>query len=279
MCSANDENALEIDFGAMDFSTPRMALSSSIGNGVGFISRFMTSRLHGSCDGAKPLLDYLQALNHHGEVQTWFKSKPRNGRSNYLEKIVARNLMTIIHVAPILQSLMINGTVNTVSMLQNALVAAEEYVSRFPKDTPFQNFEQRSPLFSMFKKQKKMFSHKFHRYWIVHPSILYYFSGRFKEWGFEKGWGSTAERVKETIRILSEALQAPDPEKLELLFSRLPTNFNIVIFSPHGYFGQSDVLGLPDTGGQVYNASKHHYSITNNNDNMTNHHGKTLYNY
>ncbi|XP_062159903.1 sucrose synthase 7-like [Alnus glutinosa] len=177
---ANDENALEIDFGAMDFSTPRMALSSSIGNGVGFISRFMTSRLHGSCDGAKPLLDYLQALNHHGE------------------------------------SLMINGTVNTVSMLQNALVAAEVFVSGLPKDTPFQNFEQ-----------------------------------RFKEWGFEKGWGSTAERVKETIRILSEALQAPDPEKLELLFSRLPTIFNIVIFSPHGYFGQSDVLGLPDTGGQV----------------------------
>ena len=70
MCRANDEDALEIDFGASDFSTPRMALSSSIGNGVGFISKFMTSRLHGSCDSAKPFLDYLQALNHHGEVHT-----------------------------------------------------------------------------------------------------------------------------------------------------------------------------------------------------------------
>jgi hypothetical protein len=79
------------------------------------------------------------------------------------------------------------------------------------------------------------------------------------------------------MTILSEVLQAPDPEKLEMIFSRLPTIFNIVIFSPHGYFGQSDVLGLPDTGGQVYNASKHHYSITNNNDNNTNHHQKTLY--
>jgi sucrose synthase len=27
--------------------------------------------------------------------------------------------------------------------------------------------------------------------------------------------------------------------------------FNIVILSPHGYFGQENVLGLPDTGGQV----------------------------
>ena len=27
--------------------------------------------------------------------------------------------------------------------------------------------------------------------------------------------------------------------------------FNVVILSPHGYFGQSGVLGMPDTGGQV----------------------------
>ena len=53
------------------------------------------------------------------------------------------------------------------------------------------------------------------------------------------------------MRTLSEVLQAPDPINMEKLFSRLPTIFNVVIFSPHGYFGQSDVLGLPDTGGQV----------------------------
>jgi sucrose synthase len=73
----------------------------------------------------------------------------------------------------------------------------------------------------------------------------------FKAWGFEKGWGNTAERVKETMRCLSEVLQAPDPLNMENFFSRLPTVFNVVIFSPHGYFGQADVLGLPDTGGQV----------------------------
>lgn len=74
---------------------------------------------------------------------------------------------------------------------------------------------------------------------------------RFREWGFDKGWGNTAGRVKETMKMLSEVLEAADPIKFEALFSRLPNMFNIVIFSIHGYFGQADVLGLPDTGGQV----------------------------
>lgn len=78
-----------------------------------------------------------------------------------------------------------------------------------------------------------------------------YVNDRLKEWGFEKGWGDNAERVKETMGILSEILQAPDHIKTELFFKRLPNLFKIVIFSVHGYFGQSDVLGLPDTGGQV----------------------------
>lgn len=78
-----------------------------------------------------------------------------------------------------------------------------------------------------------------------------YLIHRLKEWGFERGWGDTAERVKETMNALSEVLQAPDPKNLDRLFSRIPTIFNVVIFSVHGYFGQADVLGLPDTGGQV----------------------------
>lgn len=57
------------------------------------------------------------------------------------------------------------------------------------------------------------------------------------------------------MRTLSEILQAPDPINLEKLFSRIPTMFKVVIFSIHGYFGQEDVLGLPDTGGQVKNLS------------------------
>ncbi|XP_022137007.1 sucrose synthase 6 isoform X2 [Momordica charantia] len=177
---ANDENAVEIDFGAIEFSAPRLSLPSSIGNGVSLISKFISSRFGKDTQNVKELVDYLLALHHRG------------------------------------QSLMINKKLNTVSKLQTAVLAAQVYVSSLPKDTPYEEFKH-----------------------------------RMKGWGFERGWGSTAERVRETMLTLSEVLQAPDPEKLELLFSKLPTTFNVVIFSPHGYFGQAGVLGLPDTGGQV----------------------------
>ncbi|KAJ6888139.1 hypothetical protein NC652_029234 [Populus alba x Populus x berolinensis] len=121
---ANNENALEVDFGAMDFSTPRLTLSSSIGNGVNCMSKFMSLKLSGSSEAAKPLLDYLLALNHQGE------------------------------------NLMINQTLDTVAKLQEALIVAEVVVSAFPKDTPYQDFQQ-----------------------------------RLRELGFETGWGDTAERV------------------------------------------------------------------------------------
>ncbi|KAL8159626.1 hypothetical protein V2J09_001163 [Rumex salicifolius] len=178
---AKDESALEIDFGALDYSTPRLSLSTSIGNGLGYASKFLSTRLYGDHkEAAKPLLDYLLTLNHDGE------------------------------------KLMINESLNTVSKLQASLVVADVFLSSLPRDTPYPNFEL-----------------------------------RFKEWGFEKGWGDCAGRVKDTMRMLSELLQAPDPSNVDKFFSRIPTIFNVVIFSVHGYFGQANVLGLPDTGGQV----------------------------
>ncbi|XP_073012023.1 sucrose synthase 7-like [Typha latifolia] len=177
---AKDENSLEVDFGAFDLSSPHLAIPSSIGNGMQFISRFLSSKLSENSESMKPLLDYLLALNHAGE------------------------------------KLLINDTINAVDKLQTALLLAEVFVSGLPKGTPFGMFEH-----------------------------------RFEQWGLEKGWGDTAERVKETLHCLSEVLQAPDPSNMENFFSRVPTIFTIVIFSPHGYFGQAEVLGLPDTGGQV----------------------------
>ena len=69
-CRAKDENALELDFGAIDFTTPRLNLSSSIGNGADYISKFISSKLGGNTDKLEPLLNYLLRLNHHGEVLT-----------------------------------------------------------------------------------------------------------------------------------------------------------------------------------------------------------------
>ncbi|KAI5673924.1 hypothetical protein M9H77_14288 [Catharanthus roseus] len=175
-----DENALEIDFGAFDFGCERPSLTSSIGNGMNFISKFMASKLSSGPECAKPLVDYLLSLNHRGE------------------------------------KLMINETLNTVTKLQTALIVAEVFVSALPKEAPYESFEH-----------------------------------KLKEWGFEKGWGDRAERVKETMRMVSEIIEATDPQKMESFFSRIPVIFNVVIFSIHGYFGQSNVLGLPDTGGQV----------------------------
>ncbi|XP_047090368.1 sucrose synthase 7-like [Lolium rigidum] len=177
---AKDDNSLEIDFGALDLSTPHLTLPSSIGNGMQFVSKFMSSKLSDKPESMKPLLDYLLSLNYRGE------------------------------------KLMVNETIDTVNKLQTALLLAEVSVSGLPKYTPYQKFEQ-----------------------------------RFQEWGLEKGWGDTAERCKETLNFLSEVLQAPDPINMEKFFSRVPTIFNIVVFSIHGYFGQEKVLGLPDTGGQV----------------------------
>lgn len=69
--------------------------------------------------------------------------------------------------------------------------------------------------------------------------------------GFEPGWGNTAERVRETLEILDELVDSPDPGVLEAFISRIPMIFRIVLVSPHGWFGQEGVLGRPDTGGQV----------------------------
>jgi sucrose synthase len=74
---------------------------------------------------------------------------------------------------------------------------------------------------------------------------------RFQEWGLEKGWGDTAGHVLEMIHLLLDIIQAPDPSTLEKFLGRIPMIFNVVVVSPHGYFGQANVLGLPDTGGQV----------------------------
>lgn len=74
---------------------------------------------------------------------------------------------------------------------------------------------------------------------------------RFQELGLEKGWGDCAKRSQETIHLLLDLLEAPDPSTLEKFLGTIPMVFNVVIMSPHGYFAQANVLGYPDTGGQV----------------------------
>ncbi|MGB9338811.1 MAG: sucrose synthase [Polyangiales bacterium] len=76
-------------------------------------------------------------------------------------------------------------------------------------------------------------------------------SRELRRLGFEPGWGRTPAQIRETMELLLDILEAPSPRILESFLARMPMIFSIVIVSPHGYFGQSNVLGKPDTGGQV----------------------------
>ena len=76
-------------------------------------------------------------------------------------------------------------------------------------------------------------------------------SRELRRLGFEPGWGRAPAQIRETMELLLDILEAPSPGNLERFLARMPMIFSIAIISPHGYFGQSNVLGKPDTGGQV----------------------------
>lgn len=74
-----------------------------------------------------------------------------------------------------------------------------------------------------------------------------------KKNGFEVGWGNTVGRIVETIQIMLDLISEPTDALLEHFISRVPMPLmsKIAIISPHGWFGQNNALGKPDTGGQV----------------------------
>lgn len=72
-----------------------------------------------------------------------------------------------------------------------------------------------------------------------------------RELGFEAGLGNTAGEILSNLNHLDSLLASPDHIALKEFLSKVPMIFNILIVSPHGYFGQKGVLGKPDTGGQV----------------------------
>lgn len=175
-----DHFRLELDFEPFNASFPRPNRSSSIGNGVQFLNRHLSSIMFRNRDSLEPLLDFLRAHKYKGHA------------------------------------LMLNDRIPSISRLQSALAKAEDYLTKLSPETPYIDFE-------------------------------YDLQGM----GFERGWGDTAARVLEMMHLLLDILQAPDPSVLETFLGRVPMVFNVVILSPHGYFGQANVLGLPDTGGQV----------------------------
>ncbi|MCO5572237.1 hypothetical protein L7F22_025990 [Adiantum nelumboides] len=171
---------LELDFEPFNASFPRLSMPASIGNGVQFLNRHLSSRLFNDPESMQPLFEFLRTHKYGG------------------------------------QTLMVNDRIPNLQKLRAALLKAEEHLHRLPGDTPYEEFGQ-----------------------------------RLQEMGLEKGWGDTANRVLEMMHLLLDLLQAPDPDILESFLGRLPMVFSVAIMSPHGYFGQANVLGLPDTGGQI----------------------------
>ncbi|XP_057536470.1 sucrose synthase [Amaranthus tricolor] len=114
------------------------------------------------------------------------------------------------------KTMMLNDRIQNLDSLQGVLRKAEEFLTTLPADTPYSEFDH-----------------------------------KFQEIGLERGWGDTAERVLDMIQLLLDLLEAPDSCTLEKFLGRIPMVFNVVILSPHGYFAQANVLGYPDTGGQV----------------------------
>ena len=65
---------LELDFEPFNATFPRMSRSSSIGNGVQFLNRHLSSIMFRNKDCMEPILDFLRAHKHKGYVSVinWF---------------------------------------------------------------------------------------------------------------------------------------------------------------------------------------------------------------
>ncbi|HEX5539772.1 MAG TPA: sucrose synthase [Methylophilaceae bacterium] len=175
------DNGLEIDFGPFNRTFPKLKATKSIGQGLLFLNRKLSSDMFTQPQlGAEKLLHFLS-----------------------MHAIEGRQLM--FHT-PILD---IERATNA---LQQALAALEGLDDEAP--------------------------------WAKFADSV----GKF---GFAPGWGNNAGRVLETMNLLMDILEAPSPAVLENFLARIPMISRILVVSPHGYFGQDNVLGLPDTGGQV----------------------------
>ncbi|MBN2208081.1 MAG: sucrose synthase [Candidatus Coatesbacteria bacterium] len=179
--ASDNEWTLEIDLAPFNREFFKLKEARSIGRGVEFLNRWLSTDLFRDLDtGGKLLLDFLRVHQYRG------------------------------------MQLMLNGRIADLKELRHALNLAEEALSDVSQETPWAQL-----------------------------------SGQMKSLGFEPGWGKNAKFMRETLGLLSDILEAPEPVRLERFLAQIPMIFNLVILSPHGYFAQSDVLGRPDTGGQV----------------------------
>ncbi len=181
LITGKHDRILELDLTPFERHFPKMTQTRSIGHGVEFLNRRLSSRLANDLSRGEELI--LSFLKVHAYQGTPF---------------------------------MINDSITSVAGLQNALRSGMEYLAEQPNETTWHQV-----------------------------------SDSLQVMGFEAGWGRHVDRITDNFSLLADILEAPDHGTLEQFFSQIPMIFNIVVLSPHGFFGQDNVLGLPDTGGQV----------------------------
>jgi len=171
----------ELDFAPFGRGFPKLTEARSIGQGVSFLNRKLSSDLFSDeGEGRERLHEFLGLHAMDG------------------------------------QNLLLVAAFPSVAGLQGALRSAREILERLDPATPWANVAE-----------------------------------RMAGLGFAPGWGDTVSRATETMGLLVDILEAPSPDALERFLARIPMISRLLVLSPHGYFGQDDVLGLPDTGGQV----------------------------
>jgi sucrose synthase len=178
---ATDEYTLELDLSPFERDAPRLTEARSIGRGLSYLNRHLSSDLFANREaGLTRLLDFLKLHEAAG------------------------------------RPVMLNGGIRDLDELRPALRSALEQLESADQDEEGEHLAR-----------------------------------TMRGLGFEPGWGDSPARIRETMALLSDILEGPSPVALEAFLARIPMIFSIVILSPHGYFGQANVLGKPDTGGQV----------------------------
>ena len=181
---SKDGYHLHIDFMPFYDFSPSVRNISSVGNGIRFLNRYLSSNIFSRPD------------EWNAKLFEFIKLHQYNGRQLLVNDALIKDLESFY------------------MKLEKLL----EWLKEKKPETPFKSVE-----------------------------------ARMKKSGFEVGWGNTVGRIIETIKTLLGLINEPTDEMLERFISRVPMPLisKIAIISPHGWFGQTNALGKPDTGGQV----------------------------
>ena len=177
-------NSLHLDFLPFYDYSPSIRNTRTIGNGIRFLNRFMSSNIFNRPEEWQEKLFEFLKLHHTNE-----------------------------------QQLLVNG---------EAIPNRKTFFQQLEKAIAW--LETKNPEVSYRSIEKKL-----------------------RRFGFEVGWGNSLGRILSTMQALVDLLNEPTAEKFEQFISGVPMPLisKIAIVSPHGWFGQTNVLGKPDTGGQV----------------------------